>query len=69
MNEEGTYALSPVDAGVTTSHITSEQKEQKTPSVATSRATEEEDSQRLVSTEDTGPLGYIRQTREWEIRR
>ncbi|OKL55909.1 hypothetical protein UA08_08802 [Talaromyces atroroseus] len=63
--EDGTYPLSPLNAGSSTSHIRSDQKQS---TAAAASVETDDDSQRRVSNENTGPLGRITRTTEWEVK-
>jgi hypothetical protein len=66
----GTYPLSPLNAGMTTSHVVSDQKTWNNVGGATAAAVDtDDDSQQRVSNENTGPLGRITRTTEWKVQR
>ncbi|QKX54809.1 uncharacterized protein TRUGW13939_01898 [Talaromyces rugulosus] len=67
----GNYPLSPLNAGMTTSHVVSDQKTWNNVGGATAAAAmdTDDDSQRRISNENTGPLGRITRTTEWEVQR
>ncbi|CRG91427.1 hypothetical protein PISL3812_08475 [Talaromyces islandicus] len=67
--EDGMYPLSPLNAGRTTSCVISDQRPMWKDSATVVVDKADDDSQRRVSHENTGPLGRITRTTGWEIQR
>lgn len=65
------YPLSPLNVGTTTSHVASGDQKLWTNNTGAAAAVvdTDDDSQRKVSHENTGPLGRIMRTTEWEVQR